>query len=166
MRSLLPIAGIALLGGCTSAPTPLSAEDIRAHREMSQEFLDRVHAQDWRGLSEMYAEDAVVMQPSAEALVGRQAIHDYWASMPPIRELRFHDDGIVGEGDLAYVHGRYWLTFDLPGAPSDHGKYLDVRRRRADGTWEYVAEMANSSLPPEGSEDRHDRVPPNAGSRE
>lgn len=133
--------------GCQSSPAPLSEADIAAHHAMSQEFLDRVHAEDWVGLSRMYAEDAVVMQPNQPALVGRAAIHDFWAAMPPIKELRFADDGILGELDLAYVYGRYWLVFDLPDAASDEGKYLDVRRRQPDGRWLYVAEMANSSLP-------------------
>lgn len=132
---------------CQSSPAPLSKADIRAHHAMSQEFLDRVHAGDWVGLSQMYTEDAVVMQPNQPALVGRAAIRDFWASMPPIKELRFADDGIVGQGDLAYVFGRYWLVFDLPDAPSDEGKYLDVRKRQPDGAWKYVAEMANSSQP-------------------
>jgi ketosteroid isomerase-like protein len=116
---------------------------------MSQEFLDRVHAKDWKGLSEMYVEDAVVMQPNRPPLAGRRAIHDFWAAMPPIAELRFQDDGIDGEGNTAYVYGRYWLTFDLPGSPTDHGKYLDVRKRQPDGTWKYIAEAANSSVPKE-----------------
>jgi ketosteroid isomerase-like protein len=133
--------------GCQSSPAPLSKADIRAHHAMSQEFLDRVHAKDWTGLSRMYTEDAVVMQPNQPALVGRAAIREFWASIPPIKELRFADDGIIGEGDLVFVYGRYWLVFDLPGAPSDEGKYLDVRSRQPDGGWKYVAEMANSSLP-------------------
>ncbi len=133
--------------GCQSSPVPLSEEDMATHHAISQEFLDRVHEGDWVGLSRMYTEDAVVMQPNQPALVGRAAIHDFWAAMPPIKELRFADDGIIGEGDFVYVYGRYWLVFDLPGAPSDEGKYLDVRVRQPDGRWLYVAEMANSSLP-------------------
>jgi len=74
----------------------LSDADIMAHHEMSQEFLDHVHARDWDGLSKMYTDDAVVMQPNQPALVGRDAIHDFWASMPPIKELRFADDEITG----------------------------------------------------------------------
>lgn len=144
--TLAVILGMSV-AGCQSSPAPLSEADIAAHHAMSQEFLDRVHAGDWVGLSEMYTEDAVVMQPNQPALVGRAAIHDFWAAMPPIKELRFIDDEIIGEGDLAYVYGRYWLVFDQPGAPSDEGKYLDVRRRQPDGRWLYVAEMANSSLP-------------------
>lgn len=143
---LAPVLCMSVIG-CQPSSPPLSEADIAAHHAMSQEFLDRVHAEDWVGLSRMYTEDAVVMQPNQPALVGRTAIHDFWASMPPIKELRFADDGVAGEGDLAYVYGRYWLVFDLPGAPSDEGKYLDVRQRQPDGRWLYVAEMANSSLP-------------------
>ena len=96
---------------------------------MSQQFLDHLHARDWKALSEMYEEDAVVMQMGTPTLVGRQAIHDFWASFPPVAELRFADDGVVGEGDLVYVYGRYWLRFEDPEMPADEGKYLDVRRR-------------------------------------
>jgi ketosteroid isomerase-like protein len=156
---LAPLFSVGV-AGCQSSPAMLSDADIRAHQAMSQEFLDRVGAEDWDGLSKMYTEDAVVMQPNQPALVGREAIRDFWAAMPPIKELRFADDGITGEGDLAYVYGRYWLVFDLPGAPSDEGKYLDVRQRQPDGRWLYIAEMANSSLPqgrqvPVESEDSH-----------
>jgi len=112
---------------------------------MSQQFLDYVHAKDWKSLSEMYEPGAVVMQMDTPALVGRQAIHDFWAAFPAIAELRFVDDGIYGEGDLAYVYGRYWLTF--ADSTADEGKYLDVRRRQSDGTWRYILEAANSSLP-------------------
>ncbi|MHC5212560.1 MAG: protein kinase domain-containing protein [Planctomycetota bacterium] len=132
----------------------LSAEDIAEHRAMSQEFLDRVHAGDWQGLAEMYEEDAVVLQMHTEPLVGREAIRDFWAAFPPVAELRFEDDGIRGAGDLAYVHGRYWVTFDLPGSPTDEGNYLDVRRRQPDGSWKYVAECSNTSRPAEEA-DRH-----------
>lgn len=150
MRMLTPALVIALLGACTSVPSSLSAEDVAAHRAMSQRFLDHVHARDWTALAEMYEEGAVVMQMNTPALVGRRAVRGFWASMPAIAELRFIDDGIRGEGDLVYVYGRYWLTFEDPDLPPDEGKYLDVRRRQADGTWKYVAEAANSSLPPAG----------------
>jgi len=79
----------------------LSEADIAEHRAMSQEFLDRVHAEDWGGLSRMYADDAVVMQPNQPALVSRAAIHDFWAAMPPIKELRFADDGIIGHREAS-----------------------------------------------------------------
>lgn len=148
----LALALVLALVGCQAVPATLSEADVQAHRAMSQEFLDHVHAGDWRALSAMYEPDAVVMQMNTPALVGRQAIHDFWAAFPPIAELRFQDDGIVGEGDLAYVHGRYWLTF--ADGTTDEGKYLDVRRRQTDGSWRYVLEAANTSLPREAADPR------------
>lgn len=143
------LAPCVMLSACQSPPASLSEQDLQAHRAMSQQFLDYVHTKDWKSLSEMYEPDAVVMQMYTPALVGRQAIHDFWAAFPAIAELRFVDDGIRGEGDLAYVYGRYWLTF--ADSTTDEGKYLDVRRRQPDGTWKYVLEAANSSLPgPDG----------------
>ncbi len=145
-RTLIsPLALCLMLSACQSPPASLTEEDIQAHREMSQQFLDYVHAGDWESLSKMYEPGAVVMQMNTAALVGNQAIQDFWAAFPSISELRFVDDGIYGEGNLAYVYGRYWLTF--ADSTTDEGKYLDVRRRQPDGTWKYVLEAANSSLP-------------------
>jgi len=95
----------------------------------------------------MYEEKAVVMQMHTETIKGPEEIYEFWSGFPPIKKLEFFDDGIIGEGNLAYVYGRYQLEFDLPGNPVDEGKYLDVRRRQADGSWKYVAECANTSLP-------------------
>jgi ketosteroid isomerase-like protein len=130
-----------LIAGCSPSPKPLSPEDIRDHEAMTQEFIDHVHARNWKALSNMYEDSAVVMQMNTES------IYEFWSEFPPVKEIRFYDDGIFGEGNLAYVYGRYWLQFDLPDNPVDEGKYLDVRRRQSDGTWKYVAECANTSLP-------------------
>lgn len=56
-------------------------------------------------------------------------------------------DTVVGAGDLAYVSGRYHLTLTRKGAPVDSGKFLDIRERQKDGSWLYVADMFNSSVP-------------------
>ena len=150
--SLLALAMVFFLSGCGNRPESLSPEDIEAHRAMSQQFLDYIHKADWQGLSEMYEDSAVVMQMYIPALKGRAEIREFWSEFPPIKEMRFYDEGIIGEGNLAYVYGRYWVQLDLEDNPVYEGKYLDERRRQPDGSWMYVAECANTSLPAELSQ--------------
>lgn len=57
---------------------------------------------------------------------------------------------IDGRGDLAYERGTYALTIAASGttpAMPDHGKYLTVRRKQADGSWLITADIFNSDVP-------------------
>jgi hypothetical protein len=56
---------------------------------------------------------------------------------------------IQGQGDLAYDRGTYSMTVTPPGlAPiEDHGKYLSIWRKQADGSWKITHAMFNSDPP-------------------
>jgi hypothetical protein len=47
---------------------------------------------------------------------------------------------------LCAAVGRY--TLDIPGAPQDRGKYIEVWAPQPDGAWRIVDDIFNSSLPP------------------
>jgi ketosteroid isomerase-like protein len=48
------------------------------------------------------------------------------------------------EGDMAYQIG----TYAVAGAsPSEQGKFLNVLKRQADGTWKVAVSMFNSDKP-------------------
>lgn len=64
--------------------------------------------------------------------------------------LRATVEDVGGAGDLAYIRGTYTMTFTPPGARvpvPDAGKFLEVRRRKADGAWLNVADIFNSDKP-------------------
>jgi ketosteroid isomerase-like protein len=57
---------------------------------------------------------------------------------------------IDGRGDLAYVRGTYAFampTADGKSAVGDRGKFLEIRRRQADGRWLLAADIFNSDQP-------------------
>ncbi len=56
---------------------------------------------------------------------------------------------VANSGDLAYVSGTFEETAtDASGRPvKDHGKYVEVFKKQADGTWKVVADIWNSDLP-------------------
>jgi len=56
-------------------------------------------------------------------------------------------------GDLAVSTGTYELTYNDPAGKlvTERGKYLEVWRKQADGTWRMVVESFNSDLPLAGA---------------
>ena len=142
---LLPITLLAV-SACQPAPA-LSEADLQAIQAMTQQFEEHVNAKNWDAVSQLYTEDAVLMPPNAPTVEGRTAIREFFAALPPVAEFSSKDDTIVGLGELAYVYGRYVLSLDLEGSPVDSGKYLDIRRRQADGSWKMSVDIFNSSIP-------------------
>ena len=61
---------------------------------------------------------------------------------------------VAKAGDLAYVSGTYEETMtDATGKPvNDHGKYVEIFKKQADGTWKVVADIWNSDLPASAAE--------------
>jgi ketosteroid isomerase-like protein len=69
------------------------------------------------------------------------------ATFPPVAEITLTDEHFEVVGDLALAYGKYTLTFGVEGVPADTGSYMDIRKRQADGSWAYVADIFNSDLP-------------------
>ncbi len=56
---------------------------------------------------------------------------------------------VAKSGDLACLSGTYELTMnDASGKPvNDHGKYVEVWEKQADGKWKCGTDIWNSDLP-------------------
>lgn len=150
MSVRMPVAFAATLAVAATAcqpaaPAELSEADRAAILAVHDEFLVHLKAGDMDQLVQLYAEDAVVMPPNHPAVEGRAAIAELFGSFPPITDASFTDLTVEGAGDLAYVLGHYVLTFEGMGA--DTGKFIEIRRRQADGSWPLVADIFNSDLP-------------------
>ena len=130
-------------------PAGLSAEDLAAHEATTQAWVNAVLAGDFAAVAATYTEDAVMMAPNSEAIVGRAAIQTFFESFPPISSMELLATEVEGVGDLAYVRGSYTMTVAPEGADpiSDTGKYIEIRRKQADGTWLLSRDLYNSDLP-------------------
>lgn len=150
MRPSIPwiIAACALVAaGCQPGPAPLSDADRQAIQAVSEQFMRHIESGNVDSLAALYTEDVVVMPPNQPAVHGRAAVREWQADFPPVSEFIALNDEIQGVGDLAYVRGRYVLRLAIEGAPVDSGKYLEIRRRQADGSWPIAVDIFNSSLP-------------------
>ena len=147
---LLCIAVVAGVAGCQQA-APLSTADQAAVRASVDSFTARVTRADWPSAVALYSADVHFMPPNQPAVEGRDALLTWMKAFPPISSFALTVDDVSGEGSVAYVRGHYAMTFTPPGARApvaDAGKFLEVHRRAADGTWPNVADMFNSDKPP------------------
>jgi ketosteroid isomerase-like protein len=148
MRHLpgLALTGLVLLVACQSPPASLSPADRDANRAAIDHFRDAVLNKDWDGVSALYADDAILMPPNQPTVTGRPAIHDWLADFPPIVSFDLRAEEVAGVGDLAYVRGRWAFTLGVDGSPSDSGRFLEIHRRQADGTWQITRDIFNSDV--------------------
>ncbi len=150
---LVLIGALLLLAGCQAyehheAPAGLTEADHAAIEATVQTFVAGVLAGDAAMVAATYTEDAVLMPPGHPTVEGRAAIEEYFASWPPVSELDCRIIEVSGSGDTAYVVGRYTMTVPMEeGDPMmDEGKFFDVRKKTADGSWLFHRDMFNSDM--------------------
>jgi ketosteroid isomerase-like protein len=144
------LAAITVAAGCQPQPAALSSADIAAIRASEEAFTQNGRTRKDSANAALYSENAVLMPPHEPALTGRPAIRRWLAAFPPMSDFGLTVVEIDGRGDLAYVRGTYALTIAASGktpALPDHGKYVEVRRKQADGSWLIVLDIFNSDLP-------------------
>ena len=136
----------------STAAAPLTAADQAAIRATDTAFGTAAGAGDAAGAAAVYLPDARLMPPNAPTVNGRDGIQRFWGGLFDAYRVRITvtSDEIEGSGDLAYARGHYTLdlTPKAGGPPAhDEGKFLEILRRKPDGTWGYAVDMYSSDLP-------------------
>jgi ketosteroid isomerase-like protein len=102
-------------------------------------------------VEEYYAEDARLLAPNLPAAIGRNQVRDVLQTWMAAGQVTLDYESVHAEvsGDLAWATGDYTVTIRPPsGEPiQDVGKYLEVFRRQADGSWRCAADIFNSRVP-------------------
>lgn len=161
-RMTIGSAVLALITGCNPAPPPASTAapdthdaDVKAISDGEAQWNQDWAAKDADKITAHYAEDAVLMPPSMEAITGKDAIRGELKQMlaDPALSLTFHASkvDVAKSGDLAYTQGTYKMAMTDPATHKvmqDHGTYVTTYRKQADNSWKAVADIASSSVPP------------------
>jgi ketosteroid isomerase-like protein len=147
--SFIAIAGLILgLSSCKpGAQNSFSEADKEAIKSTSTGAVKSLNeTKDIKAyVNTYYAENAIVLMPNVEPVVGREAIIN--ANQPfSDSKMDIIINDINGENDLAYVYGNYNLV-SQPGGFKDNGKYIEIWKKQADGKWQVVYDIWNSSLP-------------------
>lgn len=143
------IALLLALAGCQNpASTALSDEDKQAINKSLQNFLQAAVAGNWELAVANYTSDAILMPPNHVAVEGREQIKAFFAALPPLQVMTAQNLEIFGRGDMAYIRGSYQMTLGADDAAllKDVGKFFEVRKKQADGTWLIYRDMFNSDL--------------------
>ena len=129
-----------------SAKAAIEAINVRYARYLNANQADSVAL--------LFAENGVMMPPSAPAVVGRDAIRTFLTSngMPPGATLSFAVVDVAANGPIAIERGSYTFTMPAQGrtpAMSMAGKYF-VHWHNVNGTWVQAATIWSDDVPPPG----------------
>ena len=148
MRLMLGLLVVAALAAC--GPAALKDEDRAAMRAAADSFNAYFRSNNDSAIAGLFAELAIFMPTNMGPVEGRPAILAFFQAAPAIPDFTHTPVEIDGRGDLAYVRGTYSYSVPAQGgtpAMQDHGKYLEIRRRQADGRWLVTLDIFNSDLP-------------------
>ena len=102
---------------------------------------------DAAGCAAFFTDDVMLLAPGQPMIRGKKAFEDLYRSRMDQSGGGTHSNELVDygvEGDLAYQIG----TFAITGAePSEQGKFVNVLKRQADGTWKVAVSIFNSDKP-------------------
>ena len=127
-------------------------------RALDAQWSAAAGAKDVEKTVSFYSDDAIVMPPNAPADTTKEAIRKGWQDLLASPGLtiswRTTKVEVAKSGDLACLSGTYELIMNDPsGKPiNDHGKYVEVWEKQADGKWKCGTDIWNSDLPAASAE--------------
>lgn len=145
-----------LFVACDTRPAA-DAVDPRSQEQAIREAAERYNraavAGDVETLVNMYADDAMIMQPGEEEPIrGREAIRGHYLAMMQFPNREFTSTptriDVARSGDLASEAGVFSVGADTPqGRFTDTGRYLTVWKK-IDEQWRIATEISHSTSSP------------------
>lgn len=150
-RSMLMCGALALMSGACApkGPVGLTEADRAAIAAAGESMEVATNAGEMAKWADVQTEDVQMFAPNADPVVGRDAVIAALKTYPPLSNVKFVQDEVVGAGDVAYVRGSYSMTLSPPGIPpfEDKGVYMEIWRKQPDGRWLISRDIYNSSVP-------------------
>lgn len=144
------------------AATPAEVEE--AVRAAARRFVAAIGGGDSAAAAIGYADDALLLAPSAALIEGRTAIEAFWRAglEAGIRTVELQPLRITTHRALAFEIGRYAMRLRRPNGDCvvDRGSYLLIHERSAEGAWAWRFE----AFTPDGPPQVVPAAPPPAGS--
>jgi uncharacterized protein (TIGR02246 family) len=111
----------------------------------NRKFMDAVRTGDEERFVRLYAEDAILLLPGSDPLVGRVGAQEFFASFKAggVSEIELTTLEVEALGETAWERG----SFESMGpgtALLGRGKYIVIWKQAADG-WEIYRDIVNAS---------------------
>ena len=153
------VCGLTFQLGCAPAQQPAApdtrAADEQAIRDGEEQWVKDFATRDPEKVAAHYADDAVSMIPLMKLMTGKDAIRAGLKEefSDPDSHLEFQPAKIevAKSEDMAYSEGTYAYTSTDPKtkkAVIEHGNYVEVYKKQADGSWKAAADIATQEIPP------------------
>lgn len=148
----LAASAVLLLGGCAAPKEQEPVTDPAALRaaiaDVDRAFSAAFERDDTLVISSLYTDDAVLLPPNHEPVMGRDSIAAFFAPLltPAFKSLHLETTEAGGSGDVAYAVGNLTLVAG-DGSTADRGKYLILLKRQSDGGWRLYRDMWSSNMP-------------------
>lgn len=149
----LGLAGL-LLACSKPAPPDTRDADLKAVKSVEVAWVSDIATKDPDKVASYYADDAALLMPYTPIITGKANIKAAWKMTlaDPNFALTFQSTrgNAAKSGELVYTVGTYSMTMSSPKGKklvTDHGKYMTVFKKQADGSWKAEADMINSDEP-------------------
>lgn len=109
-------------------------------------FMQAFDSGDAVGIADLYTDDARLLPPNADMIVGREGIAAFWGMVLEmgLTGATLETAELAEFGDTAIEEGRFKLT-GADGQIADHGKFVVIWRNEG-GTWKLFQDIWNSSV--------------------
>ena len=154
---LFAFSSAVFIAGCAPpqppAPPDTRAADEAAIRKADTDWANAAQSKQVDSWVAFYSDDAMVLPANDKMAMGkepiRKAIGDLLAMPGFSVKWQPAKVEVARSGDIGYSQGTYELTMNDPkGQPvTDRGKYVEIWKKQADGSWKCAVDTFNSDLP-------------------
>ena len=120
-------------------------ETNRAISDARTAFSDAIGRGDTMAAASLYSDEASLVAPSADLIVGRQSIEAFWRAGVDsgVAAVDLQAFRVEHQDRMAYEIGRYVVRMrsGLERPAVDRGRYVLLLERRSDGSWCRTVEM-------------------------
>ena len=148
---------LALSFGCApqqpATPPDNRAADEAAIRKADTDWSNAAQTKQVDAWVAFYTDDATVLPPNEPMAMGKDPIRKSIGELlgMPALNLKWQPTKVEvsRSGDIGYSFGTYEMTANDPqGKPiTDRGKYVEVWKKQADGSWKCAVDTYNSDMP-------------------
>jgi len=128
--------------------------DIAAINDLYDQYILAANTGDLDLFMSLWLDDAIRMEQDTPAITGNEEIRAHFRV--PFDQVNI-DLAIYGEvvtevsGDLGFSHGNFTITYTpkVEGSKTFFdGKWLDILKRQADGSWKIYCDCITFNAPP------------------